>query len=82
MDGEHNAQETQCAVENKGVEFHISASLDGNRNQPVNNSMQNYTQGDVQLPLSTLDFQILEIFQKWEESQIVAALDSILEQTV
>ena len=79
-DGDQNAHETQCAVENNNMKFHPTATLDDNRNQPALTSINNYTQGDDQPPLPPLDLP--NSLKNREESQIVEALDSTLEKTV
>ena len=68
------------AVENNNLKFHPTPTLDDNRNQPAMNSIHNYTQGDVQMSLPTLDLP--NSSENREESQTVEALDSTLEQTV
>ena len=86
VDGEQNAQPRQCAVENNNAEFHIPARMDGNRNLLADNSIKDYTQGDVQPPLPTLDLPNSGNFSETrEESQPVEPLctnDSTLGQCV
>ena len=73
--GKHNAHARQCTVENENTEFHIPAILNGNRNMLAENSTNNYTQGDVQLSLPTLDLPNFGNFSETrEESQPVEPL--------
>ena len=68
-DGDQNAHEVQCTVENNNAEFQPTPTLDDNRNQLAMNSIQNYTQGDVQMPLSSPDLP--NSLENREESRIV-----------
>ena len=57
VDGKQNAHAMQCTVENKNAEFQIPARFDGNRNMLAEDSIKDYIQHSVQLPLPTLDLR-------------------------
>ena len=78
MDGKQNAQARHCAVENNNAEFQIPARFDQNRNVLAEDSTKNYTQGDVQSSLPTLDLPNSGNFSETrEESQLVDSVCTV-----